>query len=48
MILNTNRVKVKKQEVMLFVRVADMEGGSRKLFKTFLLKLVRIKMALIT
>lgn len=52
MILNTNRVKVKKkkkkkQEVVFFVRAAEMEGESRRLFKTFLLKLVRIKMVLI-
>lgn len=46
--LNTNKVKVKKQEVMFFVRAAEMEGESRKLFKTSLLNLVKIKMVLIT
>ena len=34
--------------IFFFIRVAEMEGESRRLSKSFLLKLVRIKKVLIT
>lgn len=44
MILNTNRVKVKKkQEVIFSIRVEEMEGESRRLFKTFLSQIIKNK-----
>lgn len=45
--VNTNRVRIKKKQVMFHLRVAEMEGESKRFFKTFLLKLVRKKKVLI-
>ena len=48
MILNTYRIETKKQELSFFNKLAKMESFSRKFFKTFPLKLVRINTVFIT